>query len=87
MSDPEYRPIPRAPRDERPRLRSIGDWIGNFLVLNAVVGIFGFLATPNFTAGANSSAHLDPGTGRPVLMELQGCEILPPSPDEEKGGR
>jgi hypothetical protein len=69
--------MPRAPK-KKTKLQFAGEVLGNFLVVNVIV--FGALISfPTHTAGAAASAHLDPATGKPVLLELQGCEVVPSS--------
>lgn len=81
----ELEPLPRRPRRRPSGLLVMFEMIGNFVLLNAIVGVLGaFLSAGTHTMGSTASAHLDRESGKPILMELKGCEVLAP---EDSGGR
>lgn len=73
-------PLPLVPRQGKSKLALMGQLLQDCMVVNATLFAVAIALTPNFrTAGSNSSSHLDARTGRPLLQQLAGCEVVAPT--------
>jgi len=70
----------RSPKTERPTLKFVGEVLGSFIIVNGLLVAGAIFLVPTHTMGSNASAHLDPTTGQPAIMQLKGCELVESTP-------